>query len=244
MRLHQPFKEWQVASNGGMAIVTSFSSLCAILFDRVYPLSEHKSLHPWTDLRTPALLRKKRFIYHQKGDPKIRVTDSPCVPVILQCIRDRTKFSLRDSGSRPVQDDSMYSFVVSFYVRQDPDRTGVPVWWLCWWVSLRIPIAAGSGHGLFRPSGKVLNRMGSILWILVLALQYRELQLHEHWVRIFLNIASSRPWRYTPDVQTWHRCDIWPLLRSEVPGYRHWQTCWYAGVSFDACRKTSFSGYF
>ena len=77
VRLHQPFKEWQVASNGGMAIVTSFSSLCAILFDRVYPLSEHKSLHPWTDLRTPVSLRKE-VICRQKGDLLIR---SQTVPV-------------------------------------------------------------------------------------------------------------------------------------------------------------------
>ena len=107
-------EEWQVASNDGMAIVTSFSSLRAILFDRVYPLSEHKSLHPWTDLRTPALLKRSHLPSERWSiDP---VTDSPCVPVILQCIRDRTKFSLRDSGSRPVQDGSIYEFIICLLV--------------------------------------------------------------------------------------------------------------------------------
>ena len=244
VRLHQPFKEWQVASNDGMAIDTSFSSLRAILFDRVYPLSEHKSLHPWTDLRTPVLLKRSHLPSERWSiDP---VTDSPCVPVILQCIRDRTKvFSegLRLTPGTGWLHIWIYNLFTSFYVKQDPDMSGGPVWWLCWWVSLRIPIAAGSGFGLFHPSDKVSDRMGSILYIPVLFLRYRELRLHEHWVRIFSDTASFRFSMYMPDAQTWHRCDIWPLLRSVVREYNDWQTYWYAGVSSGVCRKISFSGY-
>ena len=61
----------------------------------------------------PLLKRSHLPSKRRSEDP---VTDSPCVPVILQCIRNRTKFSLRDSGSRPVQYDSIYEFVNSLSV--------------------------------------------------------------------------------------------------------------------------------